>query len=312
MTAIAVPADQGVTPQTALWPLARIEAKRYARHPLFLVGLACATLASIGIPGPTEIDYQVIPSFFIGVIGLVVASRLTRSTTRSAAVLDSAPVSTTTRTAALCLACVVPALAGVFLVLFHRAFMLADPVPEFFYGTYGPAEREVITMVLPVVACAGGPLLGVAVGRWLRLPGAPLLAVVAVVLWSNISGYQATQSMNAQLLLARILHMATPYTAWGTGNGDSDIPLTVLRSYTGSPAWYVVWAICLCCLAVAVALRYDADHRTRRALLRFVGVVAVVAVVSLTMAVAGGNHRLYDSSETGTVPVPASAQHEPW
>ena len=57
------------SPATSVRQLAAIEAKRYAKHPLFIVGaLMCAGL-SIGLPGPDELDYAVIPAFFLGVLG---------------------------------------------------------------------------------------------------------------------------------------------------------------------------------------------------------------------------------------------------
>lgn len=307
MTSVAAPAVPAVAVRSTIWPLARIEAKRYARHPVFLIGLLLGIVFSAGEHGPIELDYQVIPSFFIGVLGLVLATRLTTSTGRSRPVVDAAPVSETMRTAALCLACVVPAAAGVVLVLVHRVFVLADPFPGWMYGTYGPSERFVITMVIPVIACAGGPLLGVAVGRWLRFPGAALLAVVVILFWSNVAAYVPAQGMNSRSLLARFLHMATAYTAFGTSNGDGNAPTTTVRSYTGSPLWFAVWALALCGLAATAALWRRADGRARTVVGRtFVALVAV-ALVALTLSVATGNQRLYDTSRGGTVSVALSA-----
>ena len=108
------------------------------------------------------------------------------------------------------------------------------------YGTWGPVDRFIITMVIPVIACAGGPLLGVAVGRWLRFPGASLLAVIVVVEWSQIASYLPEQDLDSGTLFARALHMAAPYTAFGNGTGE----VTVwVRTYTGSPAWFAVWTL---------------------------------------------------------------------
>ena len=90
--------------RSTVWALARIEAKRYAKHPLFVVGALLAAMFSAGEFGPEELDYHVIPSFFIGVLGIVVAARLTASTERSALLVDAAPVTQTARTAAVCLA----------------------------------------------------------------------------------------------------------------------------------------------------------------------------------------------------------------
>ncbi len=84
MSTVALPAVPRLSTRTSVWPLARTEAIRYARHPLFLFGFVAALLAGAGERGPMEIDFQVIPSFLIGVLGVVVAARLTVSTRRAA------------------------------------------------------------------------------------------------------------------------------------------------------------------------------------------------------------------------------------
>jgi hypothetical protein len=302
VSAIAEPTAPAIREQYRIWPLARLEAVRYARHPLFLVGLLLGVAASAGEHGPIELDYQVIPAFFIGVFGVVVADRLTKSTDRPRLVVDAAPASQTARTAASCWACAVPAIAGLALVVLHRAFVLADPIPDWMYGTYGPLDRFFITMVIPVIACVGGPLLGVAVGRWLRFPGASLLAVIVVLLWSEVAAYLPAQGMNAGSLFARILHMTTAYTAFGSG----DDPLTRVRSYTGSPVWFAVWTLTLCGLAAIAALRRGAEGRARRIIGKTAVVLAVVAGLALILAIATGNQRPVDSSLQGLATVDAA------
>ena len=304
MSTVAVSTAATVGERSGIRPLARLEATRYARHPLFLLGLLLAVLAGAGERGPIELDFQVIPAFFIGVFGIVIAARLTRSTDRSRPVVDAAPMSQTTRTAALCLACSVPAAAGLLLVLLHRAFVLAEPFPDWMYGTYGPVDRFLITMIIPVIACVGGPLLGVAVGRWLRFPGAPLLAVIMILLWSEVAAYLPEQAMDAGSLFARSLHMATPYTAFGTGPGEI---FTSVRSYTGSPLWFAVWTLTLCGLAATAALWRGAEARTRTLLARTSAALAIAAGVAVILAVVNGNHRMVDTSVQGTALVALAA-----
>ena len=196
MTTIALPLPAARTRST-LSTLAWIESKRFARHPIFLIGLALATFLVIEVGGgadsqsveigPTVLDFQVITAFFIGVFGFVVAARLTWSTIRSREVIEGAPASETLRTAALCLACLVPLTAGVALVALHAALLTADPPTAMFYGTYGRFDRVLIMGVIPAIASLGGPLLGVAFGRWLRFPGAVLLGVVVLLVWCNLA-----------------------------------------------------------------------------------------------------------------------------
>ena len=95
MTTITLPEARTATaaPSTSLRSLAWLEAKRYAKHPLFLVGLVLAIITSLVKSGPDELDYHVIPSFFIGVLGIIVAGRLASATRRSEPVIGATPVS---------------------------------------------------------------------------------------------------------------------------------------------------------------------------------------------------------------------------
>ncbi len=285
----------------SLRALALLEAKRYARHPLFLIGLVLGIATSAGERGPIELDYQVIPSFFIGVFGVVVAARLAASTRVARPIVDAAPTSPTRQTAALCLACVVPGLAGLGLVLLHRAFVASDGLAGWKYGTYGSIDRTVITMALPVVACVGAPLVGVAAGRWLRFPGAGLLAVVALLGWSAVVSYVPEQShLDPASAFARILHMAGPYTSWASGDADGEHPLTRVRSFTGSPSWFLLWTVSLSALAAVTALFWGAQDTTLRRLRVWAAGLVVVAIAAAVLAAFNGNHRQYDTTTNGT------------
>ncbi|MET0740771.1 MAG: hypothetical protein ABWZ26_04365 [Candidatus Nanopelagicales bacterium] len=300
MTTMALPLTAARS-RSSLSVLAWIEAKRFARHPMFLVGLGLAVWATVVIGsggpasrgevarGPENLDFQVIPGFLVGVFGFVVAARLTRSTSRSQEVMRGAPLSDTVRTAALCLACLVPMSAGLALVLLHAAIVTSDPPEEWIYGTYGSLEQVVIVGVLPVIFSVGGPLLGVAVGRWLRFPGAILLCVGILLFWCAWAAYSPIESMDASSPLSRVLHLLTPYTAWGQADGDGDVPSTEFTSFTGSPVWFALWALALCGLAVCAALWRGAEGRGRVIVGRsFVG-LSVAALVFLGLAAMGGN-----------------------
>jgi hypothetical protein len=302
MSATTAPTMTVVRTGSTLWPLARMEAGRYARHPLFLTGFALGIVTSAGERGPNEFDYHVIPSFFIGIFGIVVAARLTSSTRRVRAIVDAAPTSQLQRTAALCLACLVPAGAGLVLVLLHRAFVLAEPIPDWKHGTYGSTDWFVITMVVPVIASAGGPLLGVAVGRWLRFPASGLLTVTVVLAWSNVAAAVPEKSrLDPSSPFARVLHVLAPYTSFAEGNNDADVPLTVVRSYTGSPAWFAVWTVALCGLAVTAALWHAATGRARSLVGRTFVLLSVAALAALVVTVETGNQHQYDTTPRGTV-----------
>jgi len=290
------------SPAASVRQLGVIEAKRYATHPLFVVGaLMCAGL-SIGLPGPDELDYAVIPAFFLGVLGLVVSARLTRSTDTSAPVLDAAPVPITRRTAALCLACAVPAVTALLIALLHRATLLADPIADFRYGTFGGLDRQVLTLVLPVVYAAGGPLLGVVVGRWLRFPGAPLLTVVALLAWSATLAY-LPQSGSSSSALLRLLHVSAPYTAFAFSDGDNVHPITVVTTMPGAPLWFAVWAVALCGLAVCAALWRGASATVRTSVARAGLVLVAVAAIALALAATTGHDVNHETDSSGRTTV---------
>lgn len=296
MSTLAAGAAWAPAAPSTLSRLARIEALRYARHPLFLVGLVLALASSAGAYGPTELDHQVVPAFFLGVLGVVVAARLTSATDAAAPVVDAAPVSETTRTAALCLACAVPGAAGLVVVLFHRAFVLADPQPDFIYAGYGTSDRVWITLVIPVIACVGGPLVGILVTRWLHFRGATLLAVLVLVEWAQRVAHLATQHGDAGSLMARTSHMLTPYTSFLETDADSNALPTLVTSYTGSPFWFMVWTLALCGLAATGALWHGARRSTDASARRNVPVAfagcLTVAVAALVLAVATGSDQL--------------------
>jgi hypothetical protein len=193
------------------------------------------------------------------------------------------------------------------LVVLHRAFVLANPIPDWKYGTYGLTDRLVITMLIPVIACAGGPLLGVAAGRWLRFPASGLLLVTGVLLWSRLGAYFPEQSgLDPGSVFARVLHLLTPYTAFAAANNDSNKTLTVVTSYTGSPSWFAVWTLALCGLAATAALRAGAVGRTRRVVARTFVALAAAALIALILAVVTGNQRQYRTSPHGTHPAAAA------
>jgi hypothetical protein len=294
-----------VVSSSVLARLTRIEATRYAKHPLFLVGLVLA-LASSGTYGPVELDHQVVPAFFLGVLGIVVGGRLVAGSERSAAVIDAAPVSETLRTAALCLACLVPGAGGVVVVLFHRVFVQADPPAAFEYAGYATFDRTLITLVIPVVACVGGPLLGVVVGRWLRFRGAAVLAVVTVWLWSSTCAY-ISQNIDGDGLASRVLHLLTPYTAFLETNSESSAGPTLVTSFTGSPSWFLVWTVALCGLAVTAALLHSADSTVRWTVLMWFAGSAVVAVVALVLGVTTGAQQLVQYTPDGASRVLSTA-----
>ncbi len=283
---IAAPRSTTATSET-LRTLAVVEAKRFARHPLFLVGVALSLWALWSVSDDRSVDALsngLMVTFFIGVFGYVVAHRLTRSTRSSQAVMDGTPSSTTLRTAALCMACLVPATTGFVLSLaLFAALRILEPPTAAFVGL-GTTEQFLLLVVHPTVACVGGPLLGVATGRWWRFPGAALLGAVLLVLSCILSFAPVESGMDPNTLSSTFLHVLAPYTFFTTN--DTDDGWAVL--YPGSLWWYAVWQLCLSGLAVLAALLKDAAPPVRRRVLRVGALVSVAAIAALILTTTGG------------------------
>lgn len=277
-TGIPSPAVSGRT----LTTLARVEAGRFARHPLFVLGVALLVLATVLEAAKSPVDVGLLglpiePAMTLGVFGLVVAGRLTGSTAHALETLGAPPVPERTRTAALALACLVPAAVALIWTVFVLVFFsVRRPVPEaWWYDTLPAADIISYYLAAAVVAAYGGSVLGVVVGRWLRWPGAPL--VVAVLLIA------ATVIGSGIVEAVRPYRQLMPWTAWYGGDNGAGAD----SYYPGSPRWWLAYTLCLCVLAVLAALLHDRDL-PRRTLLLVGGVVLVVAVVTCVASMATG------------------------
>jgi hypothetical protein len=275
---------ESTTPGQTLAALARADARRFARHPLFLfgfgawvviliVGVANQQVVSIGVEDPGTFI-----AFLIGVFGFVVAHRLTTSLRRSGDLADTAPVSSQRRTLAMCLACLVPMTASLFIVTAFIVFGSVWP-PTMPNGGqvawFGYESNVTILAVLladAVLACLGGPLLGVAVARWAPFRGSALLGVVLLMF----------TVMSASSLPAPWYAIAPWAIFWESHLVDEVYQSSWVLTAV-SPVWYCGYVACLCGLAVVAALGRDNAHR--RQLLLAGGVLAAVGVGCLLLAV---------------------------
>lgn len=274
--------EPAALPRATLAALARADSRRFARHPLFLFGVAVCLLllASVAIGGdPAPLESTVAPAFFLGVFGFVVAHRLTTSLRRTPDLAEIAPVDQRRRTISLCLACLVP--TGIAVAMMAGSLVAAvvwppvaipagDPVSWF---GHEPAVDILAALVAGgPVAALGGSLLGVAVARWAPFRGSALLALVVLVVgtaaadgwtsgWAAIAPYQVfSDSMVV----------------------DGQIRSSWLAEWL-SPRWYLAYALCLCLLAVVAALLRDGTGR--RQLLAVAAALTVAAAGALLLAV---------------------------
>jgi hypothetical protein len=127
-------------------------------------------------------------------------------------------------------------------------------------------------------------------GRWLRFPGAAIVTVIAVVAidllgqapWFN-PGHEGTARYR----------LWVPWAVFHTGTFGNDsaaargYPKGSAAILPGNPAWYLLYTLALCALAVGGAVWHDRSARTPR--LRLAGWFAVAsAVLFLILAILTG------------------------
>ncbi len=285
-------------PSTAdadLGAMARIEMRRLARNPFFvlanLVTLGLLVMFVLTTPDgghPDELlAWPVVPAFFVGLTSLVLLARQTRSTEAAAEAMAAAPGSEADRTLALCLATLMPGACG--LVYAAAEVVLAATAgvtpQEWWFGTMPDVEVIAILLALAPVACVGGGLLGVLVGRWLRFPGAAAVVVVALVVVDMLGQFPVEETSHP------VLRLWTPWATFHSGNNEDG----TATLYGGNPVWYLVYVLCLCAAAVLFAVWHDRTARTAR-LRGLTAATVVVGVIGLTLAMTTGTpeNRLSD------------------
>lgn len=283
-TTVPAPADAWGTP--SLRALALTEARRFARHPLFLLGVAIMLMPLAVVVwqqrvGANPMIDTLYIAFLIGVFGFVVAHRLTTSLLRTGDLATATPVSRQQRTLALCLACLVPATVGVVvIVLMLVTAALWPPVGDpatasvAWFGDYPAVDVLATLIAMGPVAALGGPLLGVAVARWAPFHGSALLGVVTLVV---VTALPSELPVPWRVLSAWPL-LVEEYIVDGGG------PVVRSSFVPGvEPIWVLGYLLCLCGLAVVAALLRDPGHR--RGLLGTGAVLAVGAVGCFLLAV---------------------------
>jgi hypothetical protein len=275
---MTVLAERAASPTRAetLRTLAGLEARRYARHPLFLLGAALLVVSMItgwkdvSPAGATGTD-NLAPAFFLGLLGVFVGHRVTRSTARSAEAIQASPADGVTRTAALCLACLVPGAVALAWVAWMFSAIVLLPIPDSPAVTW--AERAAI-VVAGVGYAVGGPLVGVMVGRWTRFPGAGLVAAIVLVGWPVlVSLFSGAMSASR---ISNLVQLNAPFTLWMPSQDD--------WVAGGSPLWYLAYVTVLCGLAATAAMLHEASAAQRARFVRALLVLAVLAIGCLSLA----------------------------
>ena len=271
---------------SALPALARTEARRFARHPLFLLGIVLMLIPMVAVVWQQQLDANpmtgtLLIAFLIGVFGFIVAHRLTTSLQRTRDLAGTTPVGRQQRTLALCLACLVPAAAGVAVAIFMLVTAalwtpVGDPVTAHVAWFRDDPAIDVLSTLIALgpVAALGGPLLGVAVARWAPFRGSALIGVVTLVF---LTALPSAASAPWRLLSAWPV-LVDEYVNDGAG------PIVRSNFVPGiEPIWALLYLLCLCGLAVVAALIRDPGHR--RLLVTAGAVLSVGAIGSFLLAV---------------------------
>jgi len=282
MTTTLAPARPGAgADRITFVALAAREMRRFVLNPLFLaaIGLTAYLLWSGQRSTVTEIDsVNAIAATLFGGLGMMAAFWLTRSMRASEPVVGVTPVTLPRRTAALCTVAIVPFLCGCLALLwFVRLYPVSEPV----YGAFSQPARIAVLVGQIVVPSLGGPLLGVALGRWVRFPGAPFVLFLLLSVWINLVNWlYITHPDSAP---AAVLRLFAPFALF-----TLDIRAGHVTSFRGSPWFFIGWQLALCAIAVLVALLRGAEGRTRSRLIRALTIVLVAAVIMLVLAGTGG------------------------
>ena len=273
-------------PRSRILALARADARRYARHPLFLLPCLVVLVAMVAQliqrsgGGTDPMVATMTTAFLLGVFGFVVAHRLTTSLLRSPELAGTVPVGRQQRTMALCLACLVPFAVGIFCAGFMIVTAMIWPpdgepstLPVAWFGDYPAVDVLAILLAMGPLATLGGPLLGVAVARWAPFRGSALLGVVVLVVATAIP---ASDSRGSGWRLAS----AWPVLVDEHVVHGKIISTTIVTDI--EPVWALGWVACLCGLAVVAALLRDPEHR--RPLLLTGGALAAGAIGCFLLA----------------------------
>jgi hypothetical protein len=131
-----------------------------------------------------------------------------------------------------------------------------------------------------VVPSLGGPLLGVALGRWVRFPGAAFVLFLIFSVWINLVTWLTL--VHPDSAPVAVLRLFAPFALFTL---HSDAGVTAWR---GSPWFFLGWQLALCAIAVLVALLRGAEGRTRSRIIRALTIAGAAAVIMLLLAGTGG------------------------
>ena len=282
MTAALAPArPEAAASRATLVPLAAREMHRFALSPVFLFAVvmtAWTTWDYRSTPATAVGTGNWYPWIFLGGFGMIATFWLTRSMRDSEPVAGVTPSTLPARTAALCTVAVVPFGCGV-LTLF--AFLHFHPVGARVYGAFSPPAQVAVLVGQIVIPSLGGPLLGIALGRWVRFPGAALVLSLVIYGWVNVATFGSLSHPDSAPFTA--LRLFSPFAFFTFAENVAGV-----TTWRGSPWFFIGWQLALCATAVLVALLRGAEGRVRFRVTRTLQIVLVLAAILLVLAAVGG------------------------
>ena len=187
MTAALAPArPEAAAGRASFAALAAREMRRFAVNPVFLLGAGMITWILVTDPGGNVPEVDAISGYtaaFLGGFGMMATFWLTRSMNTSEPVTGVTPVTLPAHTAALCTVAILPFACGCLALIW---FMRLHPTGSHMYGAFSRPAQVAILVGQIAVPALGGPLLGVALGRWVRFPGAAFVLFLILFGWGNL------------------------------------------------------------------------------------------------------------------------------
>jgi hypothetical protein len=282
MTTALAPARPGAGGGRATFAaLAARETRRFVLNPVFLLVVVIIAWWTWAGRGTAVADIALVNAFtaiFLGGFGMMATFWLTRSMRASDPVVGVTPVTLPARTAALCAVAIVPFGCGCLALI---AFLHFHPASDPAYGAFSPSARIAVLAGQIVVPALGGPLLGVALGRWVRFPGAAFVLFLLLSGWVSLVTILSISHANSALVA--VLRLFAPFAFFtSTDNGAG------VTAWRGSPWFFIGWQLALCAIAVLAALLRGAEGPVRSRIIRALGVAGVAAAILLVLAGLGG------------------------
>ena len=174
---------------------------------------------------------------------------------------------------------VVPFACGCLTLL---AFLQFHPVSDPVSGPFSPSARIAVLVGQIVIPSLGGPLLGVALGRWVLFPGAAFVLFLLLYGWVSLVTILSMSHPDSTFVAG--LRLFAPFAFFTTTAGNT----ADVTAWRGSPWFFIGWQLALCAIAVLVALLRGAEGRVRLRIIRALTIVLAAAVILLVLAGTGG------------------------